>query len=95
MPRLHTHPGEVLKEEFLVPLGLSANALAAALGVPANRISDLLRERRGVTADTAHRLGRFFDTTPEFWMNLQANYDLSLAAMQTDYSDVRRRRRAS
>lgn len=81
MPRIRTHPGEVLREEFLRPLGLSANALAIALRVPATRIGAILRERnpRAVTADTALRLGRYFGTGPEFWMNLQAAYDLSVA----------------
>ena len=73
------HPGEILREEFLVPLHLSANALAIALGVPAPRINDIARERRGVTADTALRLERYFGTSAEFWMGLQADYDLRLA----------------
>lgn len=73
------HPGEILREEFLVPLNLSANALAIALGVPAPRINDVVRERRGVTADTALRLARYFGTSAEFWMGLQADYDLRLA----------------
>ena len=74
-----THPGEVLREEFLEPLGLSAHALAVALRVPAPRINDVARERRGITPDTALRLARFFKTTPQFWMNLQASYDLKIA----------------
>ena len=74
-----THPGEVLREEFLEPLGLSAHALAVALRVPAPRINDVVRERRGITPDTALRLARFFKTTPQFWMNLQASYDLKIA----------------
>jgi len=73
------HPGEVLREEFLEPLGLSANALAVALRVPAPRINDVARERRGITPDTALRLARYFKTTPQFWMNLQASYDLKIA----------------
>jgi addiction module HigA family antidote len=64
MARLRTHPGEVLAEEYLRPLGMSASALAQAIGVPANRISDILRQRRQVSADTAIRLGRFFDVDP-------------------------------
>lgn len=81
MPRIHTSPGEVLREEFMKPLGLSANALAAALHVPATRIGEILRtdKPRTVTADTAIRLGRFFGTTPDFWLNLQAAYDISVA----------------
>ncbi|MCW5714266.1 MAG: HigA family addiction module antidote protein [Bauldia sp.] len=81
MHRVRTHPGEILAEEFLSPLGMSANALALSLRVPATRIGAILKGRRGVTADTALRLGRFFGTTPEFWMNLQAAYDLSRARM--------------
>lgn len=73
------HPGEILREEFLVPLHLSANALAIALGVPAPRINDIARKRRGITADTALRLARYFGVSAEFWMGLQADYDLRLA----------------
>lgn len=73
------HPGEILREEFLVPLNLSANALAIALGVPAPRINDVVRERRGISADTALRLARYFGTSAEFWMGLQADYDLRTA----------------
>ena len=73
------HPGEVLREEFLLPLGLSANALAVALGVPAPRINDIVRERRGISADTALRLARYFGGSAEFWMGLQADYDLRVA----------------
>lgn len=73
------HPGEFLREDFLVPLGLSANALAMALRVPVTRITEILRERRGITADTALRLARYFGTTPDFWMKMQASYDLALA----------------
>ena len=71
------HPGEVLREEFLLPLGLSAHALAMALHVPAPRINDIARERRAVTADTAMRLARFFGTSAEFWMGLQADYEMA------------------
>ncbi|MDP2810902.1 MAG: HigA family addiction module antitoxin [Rhodocyclaceae bacterium] len=70
------HPGEVLREEFLSPLGMSANALAMALHVPAPRINDIVRERRAVTPDTALRLARYFDTTAQFWLNLQSAFDL-------------------
>jgi addiction module HigA family antidote len=73
------HPGEILREEFLVPLDMSANALAQALGVPANRISAIVAGDRNVTADTALRLARAFGTSPEFWMNLQQSYELRLA----------------
>lgn len=80
--RIKTHPGEILKAEFMDPKGLSSNGLAKLLSVPPNRISDLVRERRGMTADTAHRLARCFGTTPEFWMNLQAAHDLSKAEVE-------------
>ena len=73
------HPGEMLREEFLIPLGISANALAMSIGVPATRIGEIVNERRGITGDTAIRLGEFFRVGPEFWMNLQARYDLELA----------------
>jgi addiction module HigA family antidote len=70
------HPGEVLREEFLVPLEMSANRLAQLLEVPANRITEIVGERRAITAETALRLSRAFDTTPEFWLNLQQAYEL-------------------
>ena len=73
------HPGEILREEYLVPLGMSANALAQAIGVPANRISDVIRAKRAVTADTALRLARALKTSPQFWLNLQQSYDLRVA----------------
>jgi len=73
------HPGELLREDFLVPMGLSANALALALRVPVTRISEIVRERRGITADTALRLARYFGTTADFWMKMQMSYDLALA----------------
>lgn len=77
--RVTTHPGEVLNEEFLRPLGMPVNALAMALRVPATRIGAIVKGERSVTADTALRLARFFGTSPEFWMNLQAMYDLTKA----------------
>lgn len=73
------HPGEILKQDYLVELGMSANALAKALSVPAPRINEIVRERRGVSADTALRLARYFGTTPQFWLNLQTAYDLRVA----------------
>ena len=91
MPRLRTHPGEILAEEYLNPLALSASALAQAIGVPGNRISDIIRGRRDVSADTAIRLGRYFDVDPRFWLNLQTAYDLSRAESEHDYSAVRPR----
>ena len=72
-------PGEILNEEFLKPLGLTANALAKAIGVPANRITAILKDQRGITGETAIRLGTFFKTSAEFWMNLQMTYDLGTA----------------
>ena len=73
------HPGEVLREDFLTPLNMSANALAKALNVPAPRVNDVVRERRGITADTAMRLARYFGGDARSWLNLQAAYDLRLA----------------
>jgi addiction module HigA family antidote len=80
--RVTTHPGEVLSEEFLNPLGMSVNALAIALRVPATRIGAIVKGERSVTADTALRLARFFGTSPEFWVNLQAMHDLTKARLQ-------------
>lgn len=73
------HPGEVLREDYLVPLNMSANALAKHLQVPASRINDIVLERRGVTADTALRLSRFFGGDAQSWLNLQSSYDLRVA----------------
>ena len=70
------HPGVILEEEFLKPLGLSAYALARAISVPRNRITGIVRGERAITADTALRLARFFDMSPEFWLGLQMDYDL-------------------
>lgn len=74
------HPGEVLLEDFMKPAGISINGLAVQLRVPVTRISTIVNETRAITADTALRLGRYFSTTPEFWMNLQMRYELDLAA---------------
>jgi addiction module HigA family antidote len=73
------HPGEVLREEFLIPLDLSSYALAKAIGVPRTRIERIAREETSLTADTAVRLSRYFRTTAEFWMNLQSHYELECA----------------
>lgn len=73
------HPGEILREEFIIPLGLSASALAIALRVPAPRINDIARERRAISADTALRLARHFGTSAEFWLGLQSDYDMKIA----------------
>ncbi len=75
------HPGEVLREEFLVPSGLSQNRLANEIGVPPRRINEIVLEKRRITADTALRLARYFRMTPDFWMGLQVDYDL---AVETD-----------
>ena len=80
------HPGEVLAEDFMAPRGLTANRLALALRVPANRLSDVIRGQRAISADTALRLARYFKTSPALWMNLQARYDLEVA---TDRSGER------
>lgn len=76
------HPGEILQEEFLKPLGMSMNALALDLRVPVTRIADIVHERRGITPDTALRLAHYFNTTPEFWVNLQARLELELVKDQ-------------
>lgn len=92
--RATTHPGEMLSEEFLKPLGLSVNALALALRVPATRIGAIVKGERSVTADTALRLARFFGTSAEFWINLQAMHDLTKTRMENGVAierDVRPR----
>ena len=76
------HSGEILREEFLIPLAITANALALALKVPASRINEIVLERRAITPDTALRLGRYFGTTADFWLNLQTAYDLRVAKQQ-------------
>ena len=73
------HPGEILREELMAPLGLSINGLARELRVPVTRIGDIVNERRGISADTALRLARYFGTASQFWMNLQTAYDLEIA----------------
>lgn len=79
--KLHPiHPGEVLLEEFLRPMGLSQNKLALNIGVPARRINEIVLEKRRITADTALRLARFFGTSSEFWIGLQSQYDLDVTA---------------
>ena len=76
------HPGEILREEFMKPRELSQNALARALNVPPRRINEIVLEKRGITADTALRLARFFGTSAELWTGLQADYDLWLARQE-------------
>lgn len=73
------HPGEILREDFMQPLGLSMNKLAMDLHVPVTRIAEIVHERRGITPDTALRLGRYFNTSTRFWLNAQAAYDLEIA----------------
>lgn len=75
------HPGEILREEFLLPLGMTPNALSIELRVPAPRINEVVRKRRGITTDTALRLARFFNTTPQFWLNLQTSFNLKQTEM--------------
>ena len=92
------HSGEILREEFLVPLNMSAHALALELKVAAPRINDIVRERRAVTPNTALRLARYFGTTPDFWLNLQTAYDLKIAQRksgQTIEYEVLERRNAA
>jgi antitoxin HigA-1 len=76
------HPGEILREEFLIPLNMSAHALALELKVPAPRVNDIVRERRAISPETALRLARYFGNTPQFWMNLQTSYDLKRAEIE-------------
>jgi addiction module HigA family antidote len=90
--RVPTHPGEVLLEEFLVPLGQTQVALAAHIGVPIQRINELVRGKRGVTPETAWLLSQALDTTPQFWLNLQASYDLAVSKPERK---VRRLKHAS
>ena len=85
------HPGEILREEFMIPMGISQNKLAIELRIPVTRIGDIVNERRSITADTAVRLGVFFGTGPEFWTNLQSNYDLGMILRKNkdEYSAIR------
>jgi addiction module HigA family antidote len=82
MPSFKTplHPGEILREEFLVPLGMSAGQLARAIDVPRTRVERIVREEMGISADTALRLARYFGTTPELWLNLQQSYEIAVNA---------------
>ena len=76
------HPGEQLREEFMRPLGLTAYRLAKDIGVPVSRVQAIIAERRGISGDTALRLARYFDTTPEFWLNMQRDYELETAEIE-------------
>jgi len=92
--RTPVHPGEMLREEFMKPMGISINGLALELHVPVTRISEIVNERRGVTADTALRLARHFGTSADFWMNIQKDYELILTrrkSLRTIEKQVRRR----
>lgn len=83
-----SHPGEILKHEFLEPLGVSVIGLAKAIGVPRLRVARLVREQTGVTSDTALRLSKAFGTTPEFWINMQLNFDMAAARKTVDLSSI-------
>jgi addiction module HigA family antidote len=92
--RTPVHPGEMLREEFMKPLGISMNGLALELHVPVTRISEIVNQRRGITADTALRLARHFGTSADFWKNIQKDYELTLTrqrSLKTIESQVRRR----
>lgn len=84
-----SHPGEILKEEFLDEMDISVYALSKAINVPRSRMNDIVLGRRGITADTAVRLGKFFDTDPQNWINLQSYYDVVMAQSQLDVSSVK------
>ncbi|MDT8321973.1 MAG: HigA family addiction module antitoxin [Xanthomonadales bacterium] len=94
MTRIVTHPGEMLAEEFMKPLDLSARELARQIDVPHNRISELVAGRRAMTADTALRLERFFGMEARFWMNLQSAHELSVARGQGNYRKIKPREAA-
>jgi len=83
------HPGEILREDLMAPLGLSINKVARDLRVPVTRMSEIVNGRRSITADTALRLARYFSTTPEFWVNLQSAYDLDVAT-RASAEEIRR-----
>ena len=89
-PLKNAHPGEVLLEEFLKPLGVSQNRLARAVNVPPRRINEIVHRKRSVSADTAVRLSRFFGTSEKFWLGLQDDYDLEEARQKVDLVDIKR-----
>jgi len=96
--RTPVHAGEMLREEFMKPLGISINGLALELHVPVTRISEIVNQRRGITADTALRLARYFGTSADFWMNIQKDYELILTqqkSLKTIKRQVRRRTAAA
>jgi len=84
--RVSTHPGEILREDFLLPMGITANQLAIRTQMPPTRVGEILHGRRSISPNTALRLARFFGTSPEFWLNLQAAHDLSKARLELDRS---------
>jgi addiction module HigA family antidote len=84
------HPGEILREDFMKPMNLTANKLALDLHIPATRIAEIAHERRRITADTALRLARYFNTNPEFWLNLQNFYDLEVSRRSGTLSEIER-----
>ena len=88
--RISTHPGEILKHEFLLPMGQTQSALAKHLSIPVQRVNELVRGKRGVTPETAWLLSQALDTTPEFWMNLQNNHDLSTKRPNTTVKPIMR-----
>jgi addiction module HigA family antidote len=88
--RVPTHPGEILREEFLIPLGQTQVALAEHIGVPLQRVNELVRGKRGVTPETAWLLAQALNTTPQFWLNLQAAYDLALSRPTRKVQKLRR-----
>jgi antitoxin HigA-1 len=89
------HPGEILRADFMEPFGLSMNRLALDLRGPVTRVAEIVRERRGITPDTALRLARYFNTTPGFWLNLQSSYDLEVAQDKLSRTIEREVRRSS
>jgi antitoxin HigA-1 len=91
VPANAVHPGEILREEFMVPMGLTSTELAKYLHISVPRVNEIARERRAITADTAMRLARYFGTSAKLWMNLQSEYDLNLAAADRDIQKIKPR----
>jgi addiction module HigA family antidote len=94
VPANAVHPGEILREEFMVPMGLTSTGLAKHLHISVPRVNEIVRERRAITADTAMRLARYFGTSAKLWMNLQSEYDLDLAAANGDIRKIKPRKAA-
>jgi antitoxin HigA-1 len=96
IPENAVHPGEILREEFMAPLGLTSYRLAKDLNVPLPRVNDIVRQKRAITADMALRLARYFGTTPQTWMNLQTNFDLDVAnSRKKEIANIRPRSEAT